>query len=813
MYQSLLCRLLLCFVATIINGLGYAATAAEQPNPQTPPRNREEVQSRMAVLRQTYAPYLRSLPKKQQTRSKDPIGPIWRTKFEVEEAKRDARPDPPAWHGQDFDDSDWEQVELPEWRYTQSKYREAKSCIVWYRTNFPASAPQNGRRVFLVFEGVDWEAQVWLNGKPLGTHRTYYEPFRFDVTSLLKEKNTLAVRILDGRRYGEPVAYWSVFPLVRTKHNRYVPDRSKSVIGHSNGDLHVGNGFGIHRDVYLETTSDPCISAVFARGNPHQQEARIKVETDAVASKDVTLEVEIMPENFEGKSYLLKQPYHVAKGHTVETLSARMPYAKIWTPTSPYLYRCRVILKKDGKILDSQDILFGNRSFSMVSEKHPREGLRPGMLLLNDEPIFLRGTNINGFNALVYWGENERLIDVIMMLKAAGFNSVRSCQHVCFPEVLELFDRLGIMSEQDQGGCRGKKRDDALKQLSYCGRALARVCYNNPGVVLLSFANETNFDPTDVIREVLKVDPQRIITPISGNPHGGDAYPNKGRTTYSFSDDMWANVVGNFHPYRGWYAHTGQIWKLSKRLAPGRMVLVGEFGGEALDGYETMANNYPAHFDPTPSADADTLWGQVQVTKTDRKQIAGFRGRRPKNLAQYIEASQTYQSDIVTEVSRAWRLSPQRVCGYFHFHFIDILPANWPKSIVSHDLCPKKAYYAIAQLNQPTVPLFEIVDRGKAMEIWVANDLGESFDNCRIHWSINGNGETLANGKLAAHVPALHAIMLAKVDIEKVPPDADVVTVLLKLTDADGNIIAGYQQEVFLRAWREEDGIWPKTVK
>ena len=36
---------------------------------------------------------------------------------------------------------------------------------------------------------------------------------------------------------------------------------------------------------------------------------------------------------------------------------------------------------------------------------------------------------------------------------------------------------------------------------------------------------------------------------------------------------------------------------------------------------------------------------------------------------------------------------------------VDVLPANWPKSIVSHDHRPKKAYYQLAQINQPLVAL------------------------------------------------------------------------------------------------------------
>ena len=69
---------------------------------------------------------------------------------------------------------------------------------------------------------------MYLNGELLGSHRVYYEPFRFDVTGKLQEQNTLAVRVIDGRVYGEPMAYWGVFPDIRAAEQRYVPDRAQS---------------------------------------------------------------------------------------------------------------------------------------------------------------------------------------------------------------------------------------------------------------------------------------------------------------------------------------------------------------------------------------------------------------------------------------------------------------------------------------------------------------------------------------------------------------------------------------------------------
>ena len=55
--------------------------------------------------------------------------------------------------------------------------------------------------------------------------------------------------------------------------------------------------------MYLETVGEACVTEIFARGKPEEQKAAIAIETDAAAARHVTLNVEVMPENFEGRSY------------------------------------------------------------------------------------------------------------------------------------------------------------------------------------------------------------------------------------------------------------------------------------------------------------------------------------------------------------------------------------------------------------------------------------------------------------------------------------------------------------------------------
>jgi hypothetical protein len=172
------------------NTVAGQAPAASHPAvasavPGVPPTTPEAVKQKVQQLRAQYAPYLRSLPEPLAVRRRTTVEGPWRAKFEIEKAASGDRPEPPGWFREDYDDSGWEADTVPEWRYAAESYRQPVSCILWYRTRFIATPPKSGRRTFLVFHGVDWEAEVWLNGKLLGRHKTYYEPFRFDVTGML----------------------------------------------------------------------------------------------------------------------------------------------------------------------------------------------------------------------------------------------------------------------------------------------------------------------------------------------------------------------------------------------------------------------------------------------------------------------------------------------------------------------------------------------------------------------------------------------------------------------------------------------------
>jgi len=208
-----------------------------------------------------------------------------------------------------------------------------------------------------------------------------------------------------------------------------------------------------------------------------------------------------------------------------------------------------------------------------------------------------------------------------------------------------------------------------------------------------------------------------------------------------------------------------------------------------------MRDHYPPQFKP-PAADTDTLWASSQVQKHDPKQITGF-GRTPRNLAEYIEASQNYQEALLADKVTGMRLSPRSIAGYFHFHFIDVVPAFWPKSIVSHDHKPKKAYYQLAQLNQPLVAVPQLTgEHPDAMTVWIANDLDEAFPQATLSWIVSSSGKPLLQGRQKLDVPALGATAGEKVDLTAIAARHPAFDVALTVTDSGGRLISRYQRTV-----------------
>ncbi len=330
--------------------------------------------------------------------------------------------DPAGAEGLSFNDDGWKPVDLPhDWSIagpideknpTGSGGGFFPAGIGWYRKTFAAPAEWKGKLVSVEFEGVSKNATVYLNGKKIGFHPYAYTSFYFDLTPEIKigQSNVLAVRVDDSM---QPSSRWY-------------------------------SGSGIYRHVRLIVT-DPVhvapwgvfVSTPEASADAAKILVRTQVENGSATSAQITVRTRIEP--LGGKA--------VAKGQTQLEVAAdgkgdtsqeiRLAHPKLWTPEIPALYRAVVEVVRAGKLIDRVETTFGVRTLAWSVDKG---------LVLNGKSIKLAGGSVHHDNgplgAAAFDRAEERRVE---LLKAAGFNAVRTAHNPPSPAFLDACDRLGLL--------------------------------------------------------------------------------------------------------------------------------------------------------------------------------------------------------------------------------------------------------------------------------------------------------------------------------------------------------------------------------
>jgi beta-galactosidase len=285
--------------------------------------------------------------------------------------------------------------------------------VGWYRKTFTAPADWKGKQVSVEFDGVATDTTVYLNGHNLGTHPYSYTSFRFDLTRELNPgaTNVLAVRVDNSM---QPNSRWY-------------------------------SGSGIYRRVHVVVTEPIHVApwGVFV-STPEATTASAKVliktqvQSDAGQAGEVTLKTVLVgPTGTKSREVGGTVQVEVGGKPAETTQEFTLAQPALWSPKSPRLYRAITQVIKNGTVVDQVETPFGVRSLSWSVEKG---------LLLNGESIKLVGGSVHHDNgplgAAAFDRAETRRVE---LLKAAGFNSVRTAHNPPSPAFLDACDRLGLL--------------------------------------------------------------------------------------------------------------------------------------------------------------------------------------------------------------------------------------------------------------------------------------------------------------------------------------------------------------------------------
>ena len=343
---------------------------------------------------------------------------------------------------------------------------------IWYKKSFKM-APAAGKRYFLYFGAINYEAHVYLNGKKLGMHRGGFTPLQFEVTGQLNPSgDNFVVVKADNTRHLDAV------PTINTDWWNYG---------------------GITRDVFIAEAPGTFIKdyeVQLAKNDPTTLMGYVQLNGPAKSGQTVTLNI---------AEAGLKQ---TLKTDTAGRATFRMPAKKLslWSPQSPKLYA--VTLTNGGEVVQDK---IGFRTIATRGQD----------ILLNGKSAFMRGISIHDENPLIP-GRTRGEGDLRMLLtwaKELGCNYVRLAHYPHNETMLKLADEMGLMVWAEvpvywtiawENQATYQNAETQLSDLISMGK-------NRASIVVWSVGNETPLgDPrlkfmTNLVKKARALDDTRLV--------------------------------------------------------------------------------------------------------------------------------------------------------------------------------------------------------------------------------------------------------------------------------------------------------------
>ncbi len=411
-----------------------------------------------------------------------------------------------------FADSVWRTLDLPHDWSIEGEFSEQNPAGVaggalpggvgWYRKTFTVPAADSGKVVFVEFDGVYRNSEVWINGQYLGKRPYGYSSFRYELTPNVRfgaGRNVIAVRVDNSQ---QPNSRWY-------------------------------SGSGIYRHVRLVTT-DPMHVA--------QWGTYVTTPVVSVDSSHVTIRTSLRNDRRVEQPIVLSTVVYDSAGREVAAVSTmgRIPGDSVaelvqdltisrpvlWSLERPYLYRAVSRVRCGNSVCDTYTTPFGVRSFVFRVDSG---------FFLNGRHIKIRGVclhhDLGALGAAVNTRAIERQLEI---MRAMGANAIRTSHNPPAPELLDLTDRMGFIVLDEAFDMWKKEKtpyDYHLDWDAWHVRDLSDMVLrdrNHPSVFMWSIGNEvmeqwTNGDSTaaPIARELAAIvralDPTRPITQAANN--------------------------------------------------------------------------------------------------------------------------------------------------------------------------------------------------------------------------------------------------------------------------------------------------------
>ena len=437
------------------------------------------------------------------------------------------------------DDASWRTLNLPHDWSVEGKFDKNAPAgtgggalpggLGWYRKTFTLPASQKDKAIFIEFDGVYRNSEVFINGHSLGIRPYGYSSFQYDVTPYLNygnDKNVIAVKVDNSK---QPNSRWY-------------------------------SGSGIYRNVWLTTLN-----------KSHINNWGTYITTPQVSSSEATVNIQTNVATEGRSNTVIETIVYDAAGNKVASASSpannevsqsvKLLQPKLWSIDRPYLYKAVSQLKSGNTVLDTYTTTFGVRTFNFDREKG---------FSLNGKRVKLLGVCDHHDLGALGSAINTRAIErQLQILKGMGCNSIRTSHNPPAPELLDLCDKMGfvVMDEAFDMWAKAKTKYDYSNDWNQWHEKDLKDFItrdrNHPSVVIWSIGNEIleqwgdqkkgDTSGRPIARElagiVRSLDATRPITTANNNPTPSNHIIQSGALDligYNYSHNNWKNFLTVF---------------------------------------------------------------------------------------------------------------------------------------------------------------------------------------------------------------------------------------------------------------------------
>jgi len=403
----------------------------------------------------------------------------------------------------DFNDEGWRKLDLPHDWSIEGKVNPKNTTgggggyfpagIGWYRKTFQVPDEWKAKKIAIYFEGVYMNSEVFINGKSLGVYPYGYSSFSYDLTPYLSlgKENVIAVRVdnslqINSRWYSGSGIYRHVWMIVANP-------------------VHIAQ-WGV-------AISTPDVSVKKA-----SVVVKTMVKNETSVSQKIILTTNLFNASSKNAGHHQSKIELAANNEKEITQIILVDNPGLWSPDNPHLYRAQIQISNNKQKLDETKTEFGIRSIKFTAEN----GFQ-----LNGKTVKINGGCVHHDNgclgAAAFDRAEERKIE---LLKAGGFNAIRTSHNPPSEAFLNACDRLGVLVIDESFDCWriGKNNNDYATHFDKWWKkdldAMVLRDRNHPAVFIWSIGNEivergkpeAVATATMLLQEIKKLDTTRPVT-------------------------------------------------------------------------------------------------------------------------------------------------------------------------------------------------------------------------------------------------------------------------------------------------------------